>query len=147
MIVLFHAVVCLIWISSKTLEIFFNPNFGIFRISKFITNWNFQPIPASSIDMLGSHFDLDAKARKEQKLMKGFIEVFWNMTHNSFILEYANGISIVFVTFFVFNNLISVTNFQISNFYISVLSLYKRIKLVSICFNKNSENVLIDIFK
>ena len=147
MIVLFHAVVCLIWISSKTLEIFFNPNFSIFRTSKFITNWNFQPIPASSIDMLGSHFDLDAKARKEQKLMKGFIEVFWNMTHNSFILEYANGISIVFVTFFVFNNLISVTNFQISNVCISVLSLYKRIKLVSICFNKNSENVLIDIFK
>lgn len=59
--------------------------------------------------------------------MKEFIEVFWNMTHNSFILEYANGIliewqhrlvcdfekkiSIILVPFFVFNNLISVTNF------------------------------------
>lgn len=81
------------------------------------------------------------------------MEVFWNMTHNLFILEYANGIlivfvpffvfndfgtwpttllfwnmpmAIVFVPFFVFNSLISVTNFQISNVYISVLSLYKR---------------------
>ena len=147
----------------KLWRYFFNPNVCLFRTSKFITDWNFQPISASSINMLGSHFNLDAKAQKQQKLMKEFIEVFWNMTHNSFILEYANGIliesqhqlvcdfekkiSIILVPFFVFNNLISVTNFQMSNVYISVLSLYKRIKLVSICFNKNKGNVFIDIFK